>query len=245
MNGTRTSKQLADLEVKCTTLCNQIHQWRKAQLVNMPCIGSLMQTLPTAAKSPSMGLAEFIPLYLPSSLPQHLRLRVAQANDALADIQRQCQIFSGLWHWQFKRVNIDGTGNRACTRMQALYNRFSLRTQRCAGHYCAVHDALVALDPSGSWQSCLQVLKDANIRGLGKDDDGVGNSQFEPSWIWLVPGIHSAPDTGTLEQTLDESLQVEWSKSQAQKQCWEEEVIIIQEEMCRVIKYHEWRAQWW
>ena len=28
-------------------------------------------------------------------------------------------------------------------------------------------------------------------------------------------------------------------------QHWEEEVVLIQEEMCRVIAYHEWKAQWW
>jgi hypothetical protein len=84
-----------------------------------------------------------------------------------------------------------------------------------------------------------------DICGLGKGDDGMGNGHFEPSWIWLIPCIHSAPDMGTLEQVLDNSLQVEWSKCHAQLQCWEEEVLIIQEEMRYVIIYHEWRAQWW
>jgi hypothetical protein len=28
-------------------------------------------------------------------------------------------------------------------------------------------------------------------------------------------------------------------------QRWEEEVVIVQEEMRRVIAYHEWKAQWW
>lgn len=50
---------------------------------------------------------------------------------------------------------------------------------------------------------------------------------------------------GALEQVLDDSLQVEWSKCYARMQRWEEEVVIIEEEMCRVIAYHEWKAQWW
>jgi hypothetical protein len=249
---------LADLEVKRTTLRNRIQQWREAQLVYMPCVGTfLVQALTAIADSPSVELAESIPLHLPSSLPQTLRqspelseviekerrLRVAQADDALADIRRQRRIISGLW--QFKKLNVDGTGNRACTRMRTLYNRFNLRTQRSAGRYRAARDALVTLDPDGSWQSRLQVLKDADIRGPGKDDDGVGNGRFTPSWIWLVPRIHSAPDMGASEQVLDDSLQVEWSKSQARMQRWEEEVVLIQEEMRRVITYHEWKAQWW
>jgi hypothetical protein len=56
----------------------------------------------------------------------------------------------------------------------------------------------------------LQVLKDADIHDLGKDN--IGNGHFIPSWIWLVPCIHTVPDMGTLEEILDDSLQVKWSK---------------------------------
>jgi hypothetical protein len=28
-------------------------------------------------------------------------------------------------------------------------------------------------------------------------------------------------------------------------QHWKEEVVLIQEEMCCLIAYHEWKAQWW
>ena len=128
--------------------------------------------------------------------------------------------------------------------MQTLYNRFNLRTQQCAGEYHAARNALVTFDPNGSWKLRLQVLKDANICGPGKDDDGVGGC-FEPSWIWLVPHVHSAPDMGTSEQVFDDSLQVKWSKSYVRRQRWEEEVEIVQEEMCQAIKYYEWSAQWW
>ena len=38
---------------------------------------------------------------------------------------------------------------------------------------------------------------------------------------------------------------MEWSKSQARKMRWEEEVQIIQEEMRWTIIYYEWREQWW
>src|ERR1700679_1366002 len=47
---------------------------------------------------------------------------------------------------------------------------------------------------------------------------------------------------GDSEQVLNDSLEVEWSKSYARKKRWEEEVLLIQEEMRRAIVYHEWRA---
>jgi hypothetical protein len=133
MKGMQTSKQLADLEEKCTSLRNRILWWHQAQLAYIPCVASLvvqsLTALPDAAESLPVEPAESMPLYLPLSLPQHLRqlpeltavlekecqLRIAQADDALAEIRHQCRIISGLW--QFKKLNVDGTGNRAATRM--------------------------------------------------------------------------------------------------------------------------------
>jgi hypothetical protein len=137
MEETATSKQLADLEEKHTTLRNQIQHWRQAQLTYTSCVASLMQTLvanPDAAESLPVESAESMPLHLPSSLPRHLRqlpklatviqkehrLRIAQADDALAEIRRQHQIISGLW--RFKKLNVNGTGNKASTCMRTLYN---------------------------------------------------------------------------------------------------------------------------
>jgi hypothetical protein len=50
---------------------------------------------------------------------------------------------------------------------------------------------------------------------------------------------------GESEQVLNNSLQVEWAKVLARKQRWEEEVLLIQEEMRRVVKFHKWKAEWW
>ena len=226
----------------------------------MPCVTPLVPSLPA---SPDLDVslpaipAESIPLHLPSSLPQHLlklpelasvkekeyRLRLAQADDALAKIRWQRRIISGLW--QFKKLNVDGTRNRSTTRMRALYNKFNLRTQRCAACYRAARNALLALDPDGSWQSRLKHLSDNDICGPGKDDSEPGNSRFEPSWIWLVPRVRCTPKMGDSEELLNDSLQVEWAKVWARKQRWEEEVLLIQEEMRRVVKFHEWKSHWW
>lgn len=47
--------------------------------------------------------------------------------------------------------------------------------------------ALEALDPGGDWSGQLRVLKDEDIRGLGKGD-GESESRREISWIWHVEG---------------------------------------------------------
>jgi hypothetical protein len=50
---------------------------------------------------------------------------------------------------------------------------------------------------------------------------------------------------GDSEQVLDDSLQVEWAKVRARKQHWEEEALLIQEEMCKAVRFFGWKAQWW
>lgn len=270
IKGNQSSKQLADLEETRALLRNRIRQWRQVQLVYTPCVAPLVAESLAAspivesfATSPDVDdalptePAELIPLYLPSSLPEHLRqlpelasllekecrLRIAQADDALAEIRHQCRIISKLW--QFKKININGTGNRTCTRIRSLYNRFNFCTLRCAECYRAARGALLILDSNGSWQSRLKELKNGDIRGPGKEDNEPGNGRFEPSWIWLVPRVLSVLENGDSERVLDDSLQVEWAKVQARKQRWEEEVLLIQEEMRRVVMFFEWKAKWW
>ena len=40
-------------------------------------------------------------------------------------------------------------------------------------------------------------------------------------------------------------MQVEWAKSRARMMRWEEEYLLVQEEMRRVIAWFEWKAAWW
>jgi hypothetical protein len=249
-------------------------------LAYIPDIGSLVANTASKLLSESHLLtAEDVPLFLPSSLSANLRsspgfsktltheiqLRIAQADDALADIRHHLRIISGLW--QFKKVNISGTGNQPNTRMRSLFNRFNHRMRQSVLRYRAARSALLAanLGEGQNWEDRLKDLKDSDVRGPGKDDFylqeagktdygtsksgkakyGTSKGRFEMSWIWLVPQSNSEVNTHSSEQVFDEGLRVEWSKSQARKMRWEEEVQIIQEEMRRTIVYYEWKQQWW
>jgi hypothetical protein len=275
-----TQNQLGDLEEKRRILLGRINKWREIQLAYIPDIGSLVANTASKLLSQSHSLAaEDVPLFLPSSLSANLQgsrgflktlthefqLRITQADDALADIRHHLRIIAGLW--QFKKVNISGTGNQPNTRMRTLYNRFNHRMRQSVLRYQAARSALLAanLGEGQSWEDRLKDLKDSDVRGPGKDDFylqeagktyygtskagkakyGTSKGRFEMSWIWLVPQSHSEVDTNSSEQVFDEGLRVEWSKSQARKMRWEEEVQIIQEEMRRTIVYYEWKQQWW
>jgi hypothetical protein len=130
-------------------------------------------------------------LFLPSSLSPNLqstpdflktlaheiRLRIAQADDALADIRHHLHIISGLW--QFKKVNISGTGNRPNTRMHSLFNRFNHRMRQSVLCYRTACSALLAVNSGGqNWEERLKDLKDNDVCGPGKDDFYLQ----EPGW---------------------------------------------------------------
>ena len=88
--------------------------------------------------------AEAIPLWLPLSLPPSLphqlrtmgllpslleketRLRIAQADDVLAEIRQQHRTVTGLVI--FKKLNISGTGQRQNTCMRTLFKSFNNKT---------------------------------------------------------------------------------------------------------------------
>jgi len=132
------SKQLADLQEKRTALQCQIHNWRQAQLVYTPHAATMVASNTTIDDNgmPRVEMAENTPLFLPLAFPSHVhslpemehvcmmekRLRLAQAEDSLVEIWKQRHIVQGLW--QFKRINISGTGNWPNTCMLNLYNRW-------------------------------------------------------------------------------------------------------------------------
>jgi hypothetical protein len=266
MKGLCTPKQLADLQEKRNGLVHRIQNWRDVQLVYTPHVASLIPEtqVPEAnvhsATVPPETLPENIPLYLPSSLPTSIRtlpelreacqlerrLREPHADDALAEVRRQRRVIQGLWH--FKRFNVSGTGNKPNTRMVELYKHFNNKTKRAAEKYRAAWRALRVLDPDGSWSSRLKELKDLDISGPGKDPNDLSTttSRYEPSWIWLVPrGTEPSDSEVGMGEEFHDSIRLEWANARARMLRWREELLIVQEEMRRVVTYHTWKAAWW
>lgn len=238
-------------------------------MLYMPCVAALLlSSHSTAVDTDPTEKVEMIPLWLPSSLPASLpqqlhtsgissglaeketRLRIAQADDALAEIRRQRRILTGLV--LFKKLNVSGQGQKKNTKMRTLFNRFSNKTQRAAERYRSARNALEILDPSGDWRTRLRVLHAEDIRGPGRERADkkerrpeMCEKRREESWIWLVPRVETAQDIGVMEEHLDANLRVEWAKSRARAARWSEEADLLVEEMRRTITFLEWRAGWW
>jgi len=90
---------------------------------------------------------------------------------------------------------------------------------------------------------------------------GLGEGRRIISWIWVSSGL--AGDGG--DEGLNDglccnlfsdcslinisvyliALRVEWTKARARATRWREEVLLLKEEMRRVLRFLEWKAEWW
>ena len=62
-----------------------------------------------------------------------------------------------------------------------------------------------------------------------------------------MPRVNDPSNTETTigEDEFNETMRVEWSKARARMRRWNEELLIVQEEMRRVLVYQRWKAAWW
>jgi hypothetical protein len=224
------------------------------QLVYTPHAATILAETSPEPDDAGVNLAENTSLHLPSSFPPTIRslsevkrvcrmerrLRYAIAHDALAVIRRQRRIIQGLW--QFKKINVSGTGNRPNTRLLTTYKQLSVKLTRAVHKYQTARAALEVLDPEGDWQEDLQVLRQEDIRGPGRDPDE-SEGRYVMSWIWTSRKAGTV-NVGT-EAEFNESMRVEWTKARARMLRWKEEYAILQEEMRRVIAWFEWKEDWW
>ncbi|PBK63848.1 hypothetical protein ARMSODRAFT_990134 [Armillaria solidipes] len=70
---------------------------------------------------------------------------------------------------------------------------------------------------------------------------GTGETRRTLSWIWLTTTINL--EDGTDKN--DEILRSEWCRSRARAKRSEEEVLLLREEMRRVLCFLRWKAEWW
>ncbi|KAF9542834.1 hypothetical protein CPC08DRAFT_738695 [Agrocybe pediades] len=70
--------------------------------------------------------------------------------------------------------------------------------------------------------------------------DGTGATRLTLSWIWL-----NNPGSSSQEDDDSDVMRVEWAKSRARAARATEEVMLLKEEMRRVLAYMHWKEKWW
>lgn len=58
----------------------------------------------------------------------------------------------------------------------------------------------------------------------------------------MVCGVNRWHD---LELICDPDIRIEWTKAHARAERWREELILLEEEMRRVLVFCQWKAEWW
>ena len=166
-------------------------------------------------------------------------LRFAQLEDALDDLRQVRRIRYGLI--TFYKVQLAGEGQKIQTQSQGVMQTIQDRINKLVRRYRVARSALLCLDLGQDWQNLYLPLTDNDNRGPGKEPEEVlgSDGQFAPSWIWRSSTTTISPDE------INEDMRVEWAQCVARADRWEEEVILLQEEMRRVAQFLEWRSSDW
>ncbi|KAH8106480.1 hypothetical protein DFH11DRAFT_1549960 [Phellopilus nigrolimitatus] len=258
INATTRSLNLEEKEI---SLRRKIVIWQNVQRVYMPGIAATSFDVtpvdaddesgdPDEAPSKSTVASFDIPLNLPSSLENDVRyaacipgledkerrLRFAQAADALVTLRRHLRIACNVL--DHKSTHTAGTGTKPNTRMQDLIRRYAGKVHRDAERYRAARKSLLELDPTGNWMRHFYPLRENDVRPPLRTQEFQSEGRRKLSWIWRISREGN-------DDELEEGLKVEWAKSKARVERWEEEVLLVQEEMRRTLTFMDYKATWW
>lgn len=156
------------------------------------------------------------------------------------------------------------SGTVMTTRSNKLIQGIDDRIQSIADKYRHILECLDTL-ASGTvdedwrrWLLVLRPLLDSDIKGLTNDMEG-GEGHKTLSWIWNVYGVGVDADEGTSigkwwltvpcifksTNCAVTALRIEWCKARARAHRWQEECILLAEEMRRVIEFFKWDSGVW
>ncbi|KAH6892681.1 hypothetical protein BKA70DRAFT_1233619 [Coprinopsis sp. MPI-PUGE-AT-0042] len=239
-----TSLQRSKVVERSAALQRKIDSWVELRNSFMPPTVALRQAADNVSVV-SNG-PDSIPLFLPSSLcsvyrdydPKLFRFeqqyRIAQAETALHQLRGLILLRA---HMRRSKERY-GHGHWYLTRSNSLLNDLDIKNTRTAERYRSAREALVRLSSvtgENTWMNSLKVLERSDIQGLTDEDEG-GEGRKQLKWIWTTPG--TADDQ-------EESTQSEWCKARARAQRWQEECLLLGEEMRRVLAFWEWEISRW
>ncbi|KAG1894511.1 uncharacterized protein F5891DRAFT_1195210 [Suillus fuscotomentosus] len=205
-----TNTQKAKILQHINTLRRRIDTWSRVQLLYMPCVSCLRSPDDITSEDKVHKIHLFLPSSLPSSFPCDVHLlryewdlRKAQENDALSELRTVINMTYHLYKYKDAFV----LGQRIL-----VLKVLSIRLKAESMQY-----RLSTLLPE------MRLTKDAVPL---KHDEGKTVSQQNISWIWKTAGVSNNQGEG-----LQDSLRVEWCKASARAHRWEEEVLLLREEM--------------
>jgi len=191
-----------------------------------------------------------IELYLPSQihsivlcdillLEHEWELRYAQGHSVLNNLHRLLLMESMM----LKSKSRHSRGQRQQTRSIKLLKHVRSRVDATASKYRHVRNALQSLaGPLNQfkWRDILKVLEVEDMATLTSLDNDTGEGRKKLKWIWTMQGAGANTD-----QSTQSALQVEWCKARAHVHRWQEECLLLREEMRRVLATFSWQCENW
>ncbi|KAJ7799721.1 hypothetical protein B0H14DRAFT_3491392 [Mycena olivaceomarginata] len=219
-------------ELRLTTL-KKIATFRKLQAIYMPGAASAIET-DEAGRDPDEPSTRCI-----KNLPDmEVKMRIAQCDNALVVMRGRLHAKRHLI--TFRNENI--TGQIKSTKARTLIGQVGDR-DGYAPHFRPLRETNIRLEGDNGESDAAAKKKLAMIsagRGARAPRTAPGQSKRTMSWIWTVKA-----GSGDAERDLHDSVRVEWARAKARKTRWVEEVMILEEEMRRTLRYLEWQAIWW
>ncbi|KAK7048776.1 CxC2 domain-containing protein [Favolaschia claudopus] len=151
--------------------------------------------------------------------------RYRAAREALVNLRG-----SGAWEeelQELKKEDVRGMNERLLNEQEKEENR---KARLLAG-----------LPEDASGDDVDEYGEPAELTTLFSLETGEGRRQL--SWIWYSGGVRASDVNG--DGSLHEDIRVEWTKARARADRWREELILLDEEMRRVLEFSSWKARWW
>ncbi|KAG6849505.1 hypothetical protein H0H93_007961 [Arthromyces matolae] len=244
-----TSLQRSKIIERSNRLFRKIEAWMSIQSLYIPLASTLR------LRDDQLGSEEHVPtadinLYLPSEMvgkaycdPKFLdiewRLRWAQAHETLHEIRRIILLRSQMRKSKEELI----TGQRMHTRSNALLKDIADRIRHAVQKYKAIRNALLKLDrllEKGNWASTLCELTDDDVGGITAAEDDRPEGSRSLSWIWKLAEADTVEGEGK-----QEALRIEWCKARARAHRWQEECLLLKEEIRRVIAFFNYQERLW
>ncbi|KAG6871074.1 hypothetical protein C0992_011776, partial [Termitomyces sp. T32_za158] len=134
-------------------------------------------------------------------------------------------------------------GQRMHTRSLALLQTVSDRITNAMTKYNDIRSALQRLAKplhQTHWGNVLQELTVGNVSGITAIEDERSEGRRSLSWIWKLSSGNAIEGEGK-----QEALRIEWCKARARAQRWQEECVLLDEEMRRVLAFFRHQEGVW
>ncbi|KAJ3538635.1 hypothetical protein NMY22_g5086 [Coprinellus aureogranulatus] len=246
-------RQLTRVQLKSNAIVRKVDAWYRYLQLYIPSSVLLRQDHLTSAKTVK---AYDLPLWLPSQIGRkaefspdlariEFRLRTAQAQDALSTIRRNLQRRVTVWDLKDRWLRGQGSNTKALNLLSTLQSKI----RDAKDEYNQARAALLSLGPllgERNIEKTFLKLEESDLKPLTPDSVMVAPSQgqtrqVEMSWIWKHPG--AAADNVTAYEA--ETRKIEWAKSRARSHRYQEEILIVKEEMQRTLRFFQWKRDQW